>query len=106
MTRISCEVKKCMYNTDGGCKLSAIEVGTHGARMTDETKCESFAPGKDSAANACGCSKDACDISEISCSAEHCKYNDDGVCEAKKIEICTCHSGNCGETECSTFKPE
>jgi len=105
MTRISCEVKKCKYNTDGGCSLGSIEVGTEDARMTDETRCESYTPGEKSAMNGCGC-KDACDISEISCSAENCKYNDDGICEAKHIEICTCHSGTCGETECSTFKHE
>ncbi len=106
MTRISCEVKKCTYNVDGGCSLEAIEVGTEDARMTDETRCESYTPGDKSGFNSCKCNGDACSISEISCSAENCKYNDDGVCEASKIEICTCHSGTCGETECSTFKAE
>ena len=106
MPRISCEVKKCVYNTDGGCRLESIEVGSESARMCDETRCESFSPNKMNATNSCGCSDDACSISDISCSAEKCKYNDDGNCEAKKIEICTCHSGKCGETECSTFKAE
>ena len=105
MTRISCEVKKCAYNTDGGCRLEQIKVGNEHARMTEETKCESYTPGEKSAVNGC-CSNDACDISSVKCSAECCRYNDDGKCEAKKIEICTCHSGKCGETECSTFEAE
>jgi hypothetical protein len=106
MTRISCGVTKCAYNTDGGCKLNKIEVGTQHARMTDETKCESYTPDSSSATNSCGCRKDACDISEIKCSAENCKYNDDGECEAKKVEIAPCKTGCCGETECNTFKVE
>lgn len=106
MSRISCDVKKCSYNCNGGCKLSSIEVGTKNARMTDETKCESFCPGEKSAANSCGCKSDRCDISEISCSAENCRHNDSGICGAKHIEICSCHTGCCGETECSTFKAE
>ena len=104
MTRISCDVTKCEYNTDGGCKLHKIEVGTQNARMTDETKCESYVPANHSASNSCGCRSDACDISEIKCSAENCKYNDDGECEAKRIEVAPCSTGNCGETECKTFK--
>ncbi len=108
MTRISCEVKKCEYNTDGGCRLSCIEVGTENARMTDETKCESYAPAghTNKTTCGCGCSNDACQISEIKCSAENCKYNDDGMCEAKTIEISPCSTGNCGETECNTFRIE
>lgn len=106
MTRISCEVTKCQYNTNGGCKLNKIEVGTENARMTDETMCESYAPEGHSASNACGCRKDACDISEIKCSAEMCKYNNDRRCEAEKIEISPCNTGCCGETECNTFKAE
>ena len=106
MTRISCDVTKCEYNTDGGCKLHKIEVGTQSARMSDETRCESYVPSGSGAKNSCGCRQDACDISEIKCSAEKCKYNDDGECEAKKIEISPCKSANCGETECNTFKTE
>ena len=106
MTRISCDVRKCVYNANGGCRLENIKVGSENARMCDETKCESYSPSDMSSKNACGCNDDACSISTIKCSAEKCKYNDDGACEAKKIEICTCHSGKCGETECSTFKAE
>ena len=103
MTRISCDVTKCEYNAEGGCKLNKIQVGTKNARMTDETKCESYTPCTSYTTNSCGCSKGACDISEIKCSAENCKYNDDGCCEAKKIEIAPCKTGCCGETECNTF---
>lgn len=105
MTRISCDVKKCMYNADGGCSLSRIEVGTQHARVTEDTRCESYSPDRGSAKNGCGC-HDACDISEIKCSAENCAYNGNGKCEAKKIEISPCSTGNCGDTECNTFKPE
>ena len=104
MTRISCQVTKCEYNIDGGCKLNKIEVGSESARMTEETKCESYTPAGKSTTNSCGCRKDACDISEIKCSAENCKFNNDKVCEANRVEISPCNTGNCGETECNTFK--
>ncbi len=103
MTRISCEVTKCAYNADGGCKLQSIEVGTERAKMTDETKCESYTPSGSSFTNSCKCAEGACDISEISCSAENCKYNDNGICDAKHIEIAKSVTGRNGETECNTF---
>ena len=106
MTRISCDVTKCEYNKDGGCKLNKIEVGTHDAKISDETRCESYVPAGHGASNSCGCRSDACDISEIKCSAKNCKYNDDGECEAKTIEISPCKTCGCGETECNTFKAE
>ena len=105
MTRISCDVKKCMHNTEGGCSLSSIEVGTSDARVTEETRCESYSPAGNSARNSCGCNN-ACDISKIKCSAENCKYNGAGKCEAKNVEISTCKTGNCGDTECNTFVVE
>ena len=105
MTKILCDVKKCEYNTDGGCKLHKIEVGTQHARMTDETRCESYVP-MHGMNNSCSCREGACDISNIKCSAENCKYNENGECEAKKIEISPCNSGCCGETECNTFAIE
>lgn len=104
MTRVSCEVTKCMYNKDGGCRLEEIQVGTASAKVTDQTKCESYAPEGSLPTNSCGCNKDACSISSISCSAKMCKYNDDGVCEADRIKISNCKTHNCGETECETFK--
>ena len=103
MTRISCAVKKCEHNIDGGCKLNRIEVGNKNARMTDETMCESYTPAGTGVKNSCGCKNDACNISEIKCSAENCKYNNDKECEAKHIDITPCRTGNCGETECNTF---
>ena len=106
MTRISCDVTKCEYNKDGGCKLNKIEVGSRDARMSDETMCESYVPEGSGAKNSCTCRSDACDISEIKCSAERCMYNDDGKCEAKNIEISPCKKCGCGETECNTFKAE
>ena len=106
MTRISCGVTQCEYNTNGGCKLHKIEVGTKDARMTDETKCESYIPSGHGISNSCTCRSDACDISEIKCSAHNCKHNDEGMCEAKKIDISPCKSGCCGETECKTFSIE
>ena len=73
MTRISCDVKKCVYNADGGCSLEAIKVGGESARVSDDTMCRSYTPGEKSATNSCKCDGDgACDISEISCSAEKC----------------------------------
>lgn len=106
MTRISCEVTKCMYNTDGGCKLNEIQVGTGSAKISDETKCESYVPEGTAPTNSCSCRNDACDIGTVSCSAKKCMYNDKGICDADKIKISNCHSSSCGETECKTFKPE
>ena len=106
MTRISCEVTKCMYNANGGCKLEEIRVGTSAAKISDQTKCESYTPEGSSHTNSCGCKNDACNISSISCSAKMCKYNENGICEADKIKISNCKDCKCGETECVTFKAE
>lgn len=103
MTHISCDVKKCVYNSCGGCKLEAIEVGTQNARMTDETKCESFTECESCATNSCGCKNNACECAKITCHAENCKHNSSGECKAKKVDISPCMTGNCGETECDTF---
>ncbi len=105
MTAITCHVKKCVYNTDGGCKLEKIKVGKDGASMSSETMCESFTE-HEGAMNACGCRKNACDISNVVCSAHSCTYNEFGKCEAKKIEIDDCLASACGCTECHTFKNE
>ncbi len=83
--------------------LEKIQVGTEHARMSDETKCESYNPTSKGAVNSCGCHDKPCPGTDIACSAENCKYNSDGCCSAGKVAICSCHTGNCGETECDTF---
>ena len=41
-TDIDCAAKKCMYNKDGFCSASAVNVSGTGACCSDQTECETF----------------------------------------------------------------
>ncbi len=105
MPTISCQVKKCCYNKDGGCRLDGVRVEGKHAVISSDTMCDSFADKCSAeATNSCECSPCACDCAEIECSAENCKYNDDGYCDAKTITM-GCGSSKCAsETSCETFE--
>lgn len=105
MPTISCEVTKCCYNKDGGCRLERVNVGGENAVVSVETMCDSFTDCKEDAmTNSCDCENEACDCAEIDCEAENCRYNENGECEAERIEVGKCSSCCCSETECETFE--
>jgi len=104
MPTISCEVKKCCYNTEGGCKLENVRVDGDSAVVSDETLCDSFTENKEEATNNCSCEECACDKADVECSAENCRYNSDGCCEADKIEIGHSTADCCSDTQCETFE--
>ena len=105
MTTISCEVKNCYYNKDGGCKLEGIKVGTSSAEVVEETMCQSYVDkDKGSATSSCACHDCACDYANVNCSATACVYNENGICDADSIDI-GCQTSKCSdETECQTFE--
>ncbi len=105
MPTISCKVKKCCYNKDGGCRLDGIKVEGENAIISTDTMCDSFTDKCSSeVTNSCECSPCACDCAEIECSAEKCKYNDDGYCDADTIKV-GCSSSKCAsDTACETFE--
>ena len=41
---------------------------------------------------------------KVACEACECKYNEDRVCEAGKIDISGVSACKCEQTECSTFQ--
>lgn len=104
MPTISCEVKKCFYNKDGGCRLEGIKVDGNNAVISSETMCASYADSRDNAATNCACESCACDNAEIECSAEKCRYNDKGYCDAENITVGNSSSSCATETECETFE--
>lgn len=104
MTKILCEVEKCYYNKQGGCIRERISVDGKNACEPKETMCESYTDNKHTAAqNGCICHDNACDLSNISCSANNCKYNRNGSCNADKILVGTSTADCCNKTECETF---
>ena len=104
MPAISCEVKKCFYNKDGGCRLEGIKVDGENAVIASETMCESYTDAKQAGTADCACESCACDDAEIECSAEKCRHNEHGYCEASSINI-GCSSSCCAaETKCETFE--
>ncbi len=104
MATITCEVKRCCYNKNGGCRLEGVKVEGDGALVSSETMCASFSDCENSCTNSCECEPCACDNAEIECSAENCRYNDDGVCDADEIKV-GCGTSHCAsETRCETFE--
>ncbi len=108
MPTISCEVKHCYYNKDGGCRLEGVKVEGENASVYEETMCASFAnEDKGSVQNStCGCEDCACSFSDVECSAESCVYNERGYCDADRIEVGTSDSRASRETECKTFEEQ
>lgn len=105
MTKILCKVENCYYNKQGGCIRERINVDGENAQAPRETMCESYTDSKHEAhLNSCICHEGACDLSNIDCSAENCKYNSNRICSADKIQIGTSKANCCSETECETFK--
>ncbi len=105
MPNITCEVTKCYYNKEGGCIREEITIEGESAVVSDETMCQSYADSKEEARyNSCSCTTGACNCTDVECTAENCKYNNDGECDADKIEVGTSSSSCCRETECETFE--
>lgn len=103
MSKISCEVIKCEYNCDGGCRLGNIKVEGEDAVTSEETVCDSYTDKNEKGCVNCTPHDCACNNSEIECSAEDCKYNSHCLCTADRISVGCSDACCCSETECKTF---
>ena len=106
MPTISCEVKHCHYNKDGGCRLEGVKVEGENASVYEETMCDSFtnADTPTSKNSTCDCEDCACSFSDVECTAENCVYNENGYCDADKITVGCADARTPRETECKTFE--
>ncbi len=104
MSRISCEVYKCNYNYDGGCRLGSIKIDGDAAEISAETVCDSYSDETSRGCVNCTPSDYACNNSEVECDARECLYNDRCLCTADRINVGNAEACCCDETECMTFK--
>lgn len=100
MAKICCEVNKCEYNSDGGCRLGNVKVDGENAKVSSETVCKSFTEKHAGASNSCGC---ACGSTAVECDAAACRHNSDCRCTADRITVGESSACGCGMTECKTF---
>ena len=104
MSRISCEVYKCSYNYDGGCRLGSIKVDGDSAEIPEETVCDSYSDEKQRGYVNCTPNDYACNNSYVECDARDCRYNNSFMCAADRINI-GCAEARCRDrTECMTFR--
>lgn len=98
MPFVSCSVSDCVYNCEHACGLRDLSVSGVNASRSSSTCCSSF---RDQ-----GCCEDPRpdDLSAVDCTAETCRHNKYGKCEAGAIDI-GCPGAHCSdETECDTFR--
>ena len=101
MPALVCSAQNCVFNNAMYCSKGDIRVGGEDARVCQDTCCESFQERKrESAKNSMGSPSTHIDIK---CEAEHCRYNDQCVCNAKHVDISGAAACRCDETECVTF---
>ncbi|MDE7057723.1 MAG: DUF1540 domain-containing protein [Lachnospiraceae bacterium] len=101
MTRLDCSVVNCTYNKDNSCCKDNIHVGGQGAKVTDQTCCDSFQERRYDGM------RNADDIpskpTAVSCDATNCTHNQACKCHADQIEVCGADACQCDDTRCGTF---
>ncbi len=104
MPELKCNVHTCVHNKDYLCDLGAIEVAGSSAQTARETSCASFVEKKGS--NYSNSVDTGSVMSDITCHARECKYNDSCKCHAGKISVGGNEACSCEETECATFQKD
>lgn len=97
MPNLTCTVTKCGHNEDKMCTLNSIDVSGGGSK--ENTCCNNFTH-SESFKNA---SNSASPATHIYCQAKDCKYNDECVCMAEKIDITPANNGSCEDSKCNTY---
>lgn len=99
---VQCKATRCIHNNSTECLAGVINVKGMNSRSTPETTCSTFVEeggyGYDNLSNYYDNSKTVTKIRDIKCSAEKCKYNNNGECYANEIEI------NAANASCDTFE--
>lgn len=104
MAKISCEVYRCEYNCEGGCRLETIKVDGADAQTCAETVCDSYTDRDEKGCVNCTPADCACNNCEVECDAEECTHNSNCYCTADRIDVGCADACCCSETECRTFK--
>lgn len=103
MNKINCNVENCSHNSTGICYANRINVGGKGATDACETCCGSFLDKKHySTLTNNTYAEGPCDC--IVCTAEHCVYNDNKLCNADSIQVDGNNVNLYTDAKCFTFK--
>ena len=102
MTFLDCTVVGCVYNEDRCCCKGNIKVGGEGAEEKRETCCVSFH--ERTAENIGNVAKRISKMTDISCEAFQCVFNDNEKCNAEHIGVAGGDACRCEETECASFR--
>lgn len=104
MTNLKCDVIHCSSNKGNCCCRPEIQVNGKHAQDCCDTCCASFS--KIAEGGAATNSVDYCCANcqvPIACTAESCKYNRDGSCEANEVKVSGSNATNEAQTMCATF---
>lgn len=102
MPLLVCSAQSCVYNNGMYCSRGDIKIGGEEAKTFGETCCTSFEERTSMGAKSSMGSPSQ--KIKVVCEACECKYNEDRVCEAGKIDISGVSACKCEQTECSTFQ--
>ena len=102
MTRLDCNVRNCLHNSDNCCCKQAIIVDGADAKEKHETCCGSFDENRDGAFH--NLFKTPENKLEVDCEALKCVYNEDRHCMAEHIGIAGDGAKEAEHTECASFK--
>lgn len=116
MTTLGCGAHNCVNNEGGFCGATNILISGDDAYTSEHTQCENYE--SESIVNAIKAIPNTNFLGEIAqifsskeeiiitptvmCTAENCRYNGEGYCEAKNLIIVE-NSGNSKRTQCETF---
>lgn len=103
MTHLNCCVGACAYNKNECCCLNSIKVGGDQAESSANTCCDSFAEKSSSFTNDAMVPETHLDVT---CKAEKCIYNTNGLCSSDHINISGISASANGDTLCATFQCE
>lgn len=101
MTNLKCSVENCVHNSKHLCEMNSIDVKGRSAEEAEGTCCSTFRD--DNGSTARNSIQNARLETNVDCSAEACKYNENCFCVAESIDICGCGASKSEKTECATF---
>ncbi len=97
MTKISCGVRGCMNNVDGGCSRREIEMSGFSAISSSDTSCCQYIP-MEAGMNVTNKAPKA-SSSIVGCTAIDCRHNNAGSCKSSSVSL----SRGIRGAECETF---
>ncbi|MEG0319352.1 MAG: DUF1540 domain-containing protein [Niameybacter sp.] len=104
MPKLRCTVDNCSYNKEEYCTLNYILVDGDGqvATNVEDTCCTNFDASEYTLSNQ---EHMAQAVVDIKCTADHCIFNEDNVCEAEEVGMAGASTCTCSQdTQCGTFR--